>query len=751
MSSSDTPTSADQLHHAQLALVGAARNAWQAVVNAAKESPDLAYRIDATRIPSPEDFAGGRRLSQQNTLLRMAFCAFQEGLLPTGTKLHIAYQGYDSPDALAQSGYVKSPLQGERHVTLRDARDVLDQIYTRNTFEPFTLFATFPGAEQPQALTDVNSLWNVLKPYAAAQRLDHVAPGFEQDFPFSERSWELASYELANSVNNEMLSAAAQLRLFKELKQTIGNTQDKGAFWDWLTREDGLAAYVEQTQQGRNDRPATAALVEQFMVQFASFSGHRTHPMGKTKVHKLPASSTPDIEAYNLHDQLGHLPEFGNSFPTRVLALRKSRAEVDAAASVQDADMHRFMERNFPNAYALWKEELAERGLDPQDYLPVPTHPLQMKEVERRFKPLLEGDAPDLVITKKAQLPAFGSMSVRTVVTEEGKGLHMKMPINSQFTSVLRTMAPERVTAGPVISDLVEEIADYDRSAEGAHITGQGDEKQLRFLLEPLGVRLTEGEHVNYQDTYQLNTLFKESPADHTRDGEVRLNLASLFQMNPLTEQPLIVDIMQANGVGSPEAAQEYFRDYAAQFTGPHIGMLLHYGVSLESHQQNAYVLFEKDGSPKATLYSDMSGGIEIHKPTLMHHLQQHAPDKAAPWEDKLQTIHKSLSGIDSIKLQTLHTLFTVNLLPMVDILEKHFGADREQLLGTLREQVQTTLDAEKSRDPHMPEEKRALVDSLENTLLNAQEKWGNKSLFTMRIRQTQKSIPIAGDNGLYR
>lgn len=741
MSGLEDTTSPEQLHRA-----------WQAVVTAAKETPDLAYRIDAERIPSPQDFAGGRRLAQQNTLLRMAFCAFQEGLFPAGTKLQLAYQGYDSPDTLAESGYAASPLQAARNVTLRDARDVLDQIYTRNAFEPFTLFATFPGAEKAQAFTDVNSLWNALKPHAAAQRLDHVAPDFEKDFLFTERSWELASYELANSVNNEMLSAAAQLRLFKELKQTIGNGENKGAFWDWMTREDGLAAYVEQAQQGRNDRPATDALVEQFMVQFASFTGHRTHPMGKTKVHKLPASASPDIEAYSMHDQIGHLPEFGNSFPTHVLALKKSRAEVDAAACIEGgADMHAFMEQNFPQAYALWQEELAERGLDPQDYLPVPTHPLQMKEVQRRFEPLLEGDAPDLVITRKAQLPAFGSMSVRTVVTEEGKGLHMKMPINSQFTSVLRTMAPERVTAGPVISDLVEELAAHDRSAEGAHITGQGEDENLRFLLEPMGVRLTEGENVKYQDTYQLNTLFKESPADHTKEGEVRLNLASLFQMNPLTEQPLIVDIMQANGVDSPEAAQTYFADYAAQFTSPHIGMLLHYGVSLESHQQNAYVLFEKDGAPKATLYSDMSGGIEIHKPTLMHHLQQTSPAQAKKWEDKLQTIHKSLSDVDSIKLQTLHTLFTVNLLPMVDVLEQHFGADRQQLLGTLRDQVQGVLDAEKSRDPNMPPEKRDMVDSLESTLLDAQEKWGNKSLFTMRIRQTQKSIPIAGDNGLYR
>lgn len=741
MSGIEDTTTPDQLRHT-----------WQAVVDAAKQSPDLAYRINEDAIPSPQDFAGGRRMAQQNTLMRMAFCAFQEGLFPAGTKLQVAYQGYDAPDALAESDHAASPLQAERTVTLRDARDVLNQIYTRNVFEPFTLFATLPGEEKAQAFTDVNSLWNALKPYAAEQKLHHVAPDFEKDFPFTERSWELAGYELANSVNNEMLSAAAQLRLFKELKQTIGNGQDKGAFWDWMTREDGLAAYVESAQQGRNDRPSTDALMEQFMVQFASFSGHRTHPMGKTKVHKLPASAERDVEAYSMKDQLGHLPEFGNSFPVHILALKKERTEVDAAADVeQGQDMQAYIQAHFPKAFALWQEELTERGLDPQDYTPVPTHPLQLDEIKRRFEPLLSGEEPDLVMTQKAQLPAFGSMSVRTVVTEEGKGLHMKMPLNSQFTSVLRTMAPERVTAGPVISDLVTELAAHDRSAEGAHITGNGENEQLRFLREPMGVRLIEGENVKYQDTYQLNTLFKESPADYTKEDEVRLNLASLFQMNPLTEQPLIVDIMQANGVDSPDAAQQYFADYAAQFTQPHIGMLLNYGVSLESHQQNAYVMFNKNGAPKATLYSDMSGGIEIHKPTLMHHLQQHAPERVDAWEDKLQTIHKSLSDIDSIKLQTLHTLFTVNLLPMVDVLEKHFGADREQMLGTLRDQVQNVLDAEKERDPNMPEEKRDMVNSLEQTMLDAQEKWGNKSLFTMRIRQTQKSIPIAGDNGLYR
>lgn len=724
----------------------------QSMLDAARQSNEITYQISQDRLPSSQDFAGGRRMAQQNTLMRMAFSAFQEGLLPSGTKLELAYQGYHSPDALAESDHLTSPIKAERTVTLRDARDVLNQIYTRNVFEPFTLFATLPGEEKAQAFTDVNSLWNALKPYAAEQKLHHVAPDFEKDFPFNKRSWELASYELTNSVNNEMLSAAAQLRLFKELKNTIGNGQNKGAFWDWMTREDGLAAYVEQTQHGRNDRPSIETLTEQFMVQFASFSGHRTHPMGKTKVHKLPASAELDVTAYSTKEQFQYLPEFGNSFPVQILALKKERTEIDAAADVaQGQDMHAYMEAHFPKAFALWQEELLERGLDPERYTPVPTHPIQLKEIKRRFEPLLSGEEPDLVMTQKAQLPAFGSMSVRTVVTEEGKGLHMKMPLNSQFTSVLRTMAPERVTAGPVISDLVTELATHDRSAAGAHITGNGEEEQLRFLREPMGVRLIEGENVKYQDTYQLNTLFKESPADYTKEGEVRLNLASLFQMNPLTEQPLIVDIMHANGVDSSESAQQYFADYAAQFTQPHIGMLLHYGVSLESHQQNAYVLFSKDGAPKATLYSDMSGGIEIHKPTLMHHLQQHAPERMDAWEDKLQTIHKSLSDIDSIKLQTLHTLFTVNLLPMVDVLEKHFGADREQMLGTLRNQVQTVLDAEKERDPNMPQEKRDMVNSLEKTMLDAQEKWGNKSLFTMRIRQTQKSIPIAGDNGLYR
>ena len=719
--------------------------AWEKALKKSLHLPSLPYHIDASRVPSIDDFCTGRRLAQQNTLLRMAFSAFQENLFPEGTQVQLAYQ-----DRKENSGhYLESPEGAERIVTVKDSSQMMGQIYTHNQFEPFTLFIRFPGDETLHACADVASLWDKLKPFAKEQ-----VTNVEKQAPFQEQNWMLAEYELMNSVNNESLSMAAQLQLFHEIsgfKSTGQNTY----FWDWLTQEQGMESWLSHQQAGRNDRPDEAVLAEHLLVQLASFTGHRTHPMGKTKVKKLPAAaedSVLNIAPYSTEEQIGHLPEFGSTFPLRLYALRRDHALLDSAASYGDGfDMHYFIQGNFPEPYANWRSELEAKDLSPDDYLPVPAHPMQMETIKHRFGHLQEGGKPVLVEPETANIPAYATMSVRTTISEQGKPIHLKLPINSQFTSVLRTMAPERVIAGPVITDMLDEISQFDQT-RGFGVTGKAEKPDLRFVREPVGIRIKDGKDVSYQDSYHLNCLYKESPNDFVQEGEIRLQLASLFQQNPLNDKPLIVDIMQANGVTEADQAKQYFADYSQKFIGPHMGLLFNYGVSLESHQQNVCAVFDrKTGALEATLYGDLSGGIDIHEATFKHHLHRHAPESEKRWDGQLRSIYKSLSDIDGITMQTLHTLFTVNLLPMIDVLEKHYGLDRSELLGTLRDQVQDVLDQARTNDPHMPEEKRELIDSLEKTMLDSQSKWGNKSLFTMRIRQTQKAIATQGANPLYR
>ena len=323
-------------------------------------------------------------------------------------------------------------------------------------------------------------------------------------------------------------------------------------------------------------------------------------------------------------------------------------------------------------------------------------------------------------------------------------GHQVKTTVGMQMTTVVRTNAPSRVHNGPLTSGLVKKVVNSDERFADS----------LALVDEPMGIYLKHDgiDNDSYKRAYHLNALFKNNPT--AREGEIMMPVATLYANSPFTGRAVIADMLAASGRDNPDAALAYFTDYARMVVHNDVGMFARYGISLEGHQQNTLVAFDKSGTPSRSIYRDFSGGVEVYEPILAS--QKSFDDAKLDMRPHLHEVTSVLDDSMEAPLnQVVHTTIRLHLLPMVDIFEKEFGMDRDAAMETLRNTVKAEITA--ARNEHTPkikEEKRddyeAFLDHVEQEI--CETPFSQKSMLLARLQGTQSvkfGAPV--DNPLSR
>lgn len=484
--------------------------------------------------------------------------------------------------------------------------------------------------------------------------------------------------ELDDSLRNDSLCLAYHQCWNRQLQHEL-DPHLSGQLLNWLQAG------------GSQDNPSL--LLEQWGTL-----GHPWHPNYKTK---LGLSAAQVIELS---------PEFEARIAIRLGALQRCCAHSESLGG--DFDYRHWWHSQFPAAARLLDLELRRQGLDPDDYLPLPIHPWQAEEVlPRQFA--REIAEQRLILTAIEAFQGHPTMSFRTVLPDASHTAPMvKLPVSLRLTSVQRTVSPRSARMGPRVSRLLLEI--LGKESELA--------RRLSVIPERVGLHFNPAP-ADDERARQLAVLYRDNPLSLLAPGELAVPVGSLFADDD-RDQPLLRQwVRLAQGRDDSQAMLAFFRDYLAVAVPSLLGIYLIYGVAFEAHQQNSFMLMDRNGQPRRLLLRDF-GDIRIHRPSL------HAQGLDLELHDPKLTLFDD-AGIVRDKL--LHTCFMCHLGELALLCARHWQVPEQQLWATLADQVEECFDGLRERvdEARWQTERAALLE----------QDWPAKSFMRMRLEDSQTDI----------
>ena len=634
-----------------------------------------------------------RKLAVQNTLIKLIYGGYKEGLFPP-------YEIVFYLHFLATKSTVR----------ISKAEEAFALIYNRDLNCEFTLQAYQTKKKKITHIPDLVDFWQkILKTYAQKKLADK----------FDEKNWKLAEQEIFNAVDCDTLAIIERIQLTQELEI---KSQHHHTTWEWLTNQN----YSSQE-------------LEKLLIRMGSIEGHQLHPMAKMRVI---------IEEESELDWLGltsYFPEFGNHFPLPLLAISKNQIQITKQS--QQVEWKSYVRDNFPDAYQQWLTSLVENSLPSENYQPLPIHPLNLENILTKFNDLVT--TKQLVVTNSF-VDVYPMISSRSLLPKGG-GARIKVTIPQLLlTSVVRSIAPARAHSAPILSDLLEHILTVEENFQDS----------LRIISEPFGIYFhpdnatPEQQESIYKSGYHLSVIMRDNAQNHLQEGEFAIPLTNLFSRwgkdpkNGKISKPLILDIMYAHGIRTTPEAKSYFINYVDKVLKSLLGIFVRYGVSLEAHQQNTLVVFNKEGSIQSLLVRDLAGGLEIYRDLL-----EMNQGKEYQITDQLYPgyVYKTLDeDITSPSQQFTHAILQGHIFPLLTILQTEFTFEKTELLLVIRKTITQYIQV--ARVEHIDKIELAerekyleILAQIQEILLQAQTL--DKCLLTMRLQQTQTRISVAQEN----
>ncbi|GAQ37978.1 unnamed protein product [Aspergillus niger] len=193
-------------------------------------------------------------------------------------------------------------------------------------------------------------------------------------------------------------------------------------------------------------------------------------------------------------------------------------------------------------------------------------------------------------------------LSLRTVSMMPdvgGSPLHLKLSLNCQITSRLRTISPYAAALVPAVGKILQSLLPQDLwiFEEAASVTGSQED---------------------FDQACQLTCIIRKCPEKRAADmGETLIPVAGLLQ-KPFNDARTYLEIIF--GLDGVKVTQAWFRKYLTKLFSLIFPPMIRHGIYFEAHSQNILVrvnLTSKEISGFALRDFD---GIGIHYPTFLRH-----------------------------------------------------------------------------------------------------------------------------------
>ncbi|WP_460929102.1 IucA/IucC family protein [Pseudomonas sp. MC6] len=598
-----------------------------------------------------DDFKTLIAYSRKNAMRRLVRCLFAENILDRSA-LSFSVEGH-------QATY---PLKGGRaHLAFSDiAKGPADTVVNDGD----VVLVTDEGVRQ--VITSHQDMLDVLRDSFDFAPTDDGIAGLKSD--------------MENSLSNDAHARQHRQHWNARLAQAA--------------KDQGLHSFTDYLRQHAKTKDAAILL-----DQWGSLEGHPYYPTWKAR----PGLTDEEVELLS--------PEFNAQVPLRIAALRADNAKSESMPHV--IDYRAWFAEHFPTQWAQWKASLNSKGLDENQWLPLPIHSwhLQAYVLETFAQEIADG----ILITDGPDLPTLPTMSYRTMmpVLDESAPL-IKLPIAVWMTSELRSLQAKSIHMGPRISTVISKILE----------TENGFDQRLEIFPEEIGVRYKNAVTQDDHPGRHLSVVYRASaPAFERNDKCLPITVASLFTRLPGSGRPLFTDLIERDGVRANTAQVEnWFREYAKVVTHPVVAIYLMYGIGLEAHQQNTMVLFSPDGKARSLLIRDFGDG-RTYAPLLEgrgYSLQPHVQPGILP------TVFSG--DIEPVRMFVLDAAFLTHLHEIALWLTKEYGFNNTRLWQILREETDLAFEAVRDRVAAdvWETEHKAFVE----------EPWPTRSLLRMHLMQ---------------
>ncbi|MCP8970996.1 IucA/IucC family protein [Ectobacillus ponti] len=380
----------------------------------------------------------------------------------------------------------------------------------------------------------------------------------EKGWIADDSRYERFREELQNSVENYIMVREEVAQRFAAMSGEAGTTME------WL----------------RQHKDSSLIFYEQLVVE-----GHPLHPGAKIKMGMKPE----EVAAYS--------PEWGVRFSARLAAIHSSRAVL---VSADEKSITELLYEEYPFLRGSVRSELARAGLRAEEYELLPLHPWQAEHTI----PALYAEAlkkREVILLEDATLPVAPLMSFRSLAPLQREHRHFKTAVNVQMTGAVRTVSPQSVHNGPLLSRIVREVQQREHYFGG----------RFRILEEQAGVYFAPQEGTAEQSfILQKNAagLLRENPEWYLEDGEIMMPAAALLARSPFSGKTVAVELIEAeSGHAAAEAVSAFVKHYAEVCLPPLLTCMSKYGISMEGHLQNCIAAF-RGGRATRLLVRDFGG-----------------------------------------------------------------------------------------------------------------------------------------------
>lgn len=498
--------------------------------------------------------------------------------------------------------------------------------------------------------------------------LDILVTDFHIDIPFHLKS------ELIHSRDSfiEVYKAFDTRHEYLQRHDKYINASERLNFFTWL-------------EKLKKDNDIDDVLYSESLI----FEGHPTHPLTKTK---LPLSME-EVRTYS--------PEFEKIINLKVMLIHNEYVNVTTILDHSQFILNEVIPEYIDELHTFMNDR--ERLL--KDYKVILVHPWQYEHtIRNKFKEWLQNH---ILISTPFHVPSKATSSFRTM-SLINHPYHVKLPVNVQATSAVRTVSPETTIDGPKLSQaLHRELNQYT---------------QLDVVLEPYGLFAK----TDSDDARQLACIIREKP--FTKDDGILLVTGALVNKN-VVDNEITVDsyLKWINDDINQHTIRQFMRNYTRQLVTPLLALIQDYGIALEAHMQNTLVHL----GPKYQIQFIVRdlGGSRIDIKTLSQRLKH------------IEVENKSLlaDSIEEVIMKFQHAVVQNQLAELIFHFKKYDFIKEEELFNIIQEEIEVAINDTK---PH--------ADTLRKVLFGPTITV--KALLKMRMKKkVKKYLNISLDNPIKR
>jgi siderophore synthetase component len=450
-----------------------------------------------------------------------------------------------------------------------------------------------------------------------------------------------------------------QLERFEtELAESVANLALARLAARVLGRETGDSALVRGAFEGDLPGPDPTT----FLERVAAIEERPTNPSAKIR------------RGMSAVESFVYAPEFTDRVDLRFVALPEER--ILQASARDEPPLTDLLFSRFDGLEAAVRRSLPA-GATLADHVVLPVHPWQFHHTLPSLGIDAEGVPIDGYTTAAAPL-----LNLRTVVPYPDPGTpgtrpHLKLPIDVQKTSSVRTIPPVAIVDGPRLTDVLRDVA----AREGF--------ESLGFLYEPAAACYRPEGPFDWEgeDSRSLGVLVRTNPHDHPSvdEGSIPITAASLLATPPGRDRPVVCGLLDrfagASGLDDRTPAA-FFDAYLEVLLPEQLLLLSKYGIALDMHLQNVCLVFDDDAVPTATLFRDF-GGIRL------------LADRLAARGVGLELAPDSpvAAGESMVYRNVLHSTLQTHVGELVRLLVRHTDLDESDCWDAVRRQYRAAFE----------------------------------------------------------